>query len=58
MLEIIQYLHKKPNILDLLKENRISLLNVNELEQSLTVESFKHGEKKTFKDPHATFWRP
>jgi len=50
MLEIVQYIHKNRNILDLLKEKRVSLLNVNELEQSLILESFEHGEKKTLKE--------
>ncbi|POZ57511.1 competence pheromone ComX [Lysinibacillus sp. FSL M8-0337] len=58
MLEIVQYINKNRNILDLLKEKRVSLLNVNELEQNLILESFEHGEKKTLKDSYLMYWRP
>ncbi|MFJ7648334.1 hypothetical protein ACIQ1H_12305 [Lysinibacillus sp. NPDC097279] len=57
MLEITQYLQKNRNILDLLKENKISLLNINEFEKKLILESFEQGEKKVLKNALSAYWR-
>ncbi|QPQ36737.1 MULTISPECIES: competence pheromone ComX [unclassified Lysinibacillus] len=57
MLEITQYLQKNRNILDLLKENKISLLNINEFEKNLILESFEQGEKKVLKNALSAYWR-
>ena len=57
MLAITQYLQKNRNILDLLKENKISLLNINEFEKNLILESFEQGEKKVLKNNLSSYWR-
>jgi len=57
MLEITQYLQKNRNILDLLKENKVSLLNINEFEKNLILESFEQGEKKVIKNELSAYWR-
>ncbi len=57
MLEITQYLQKNRNILDFLKENKISLLNINEFEKNLILESFEQGEKKVLKNALSAYWR-
>ncbi|MFJ5764501.1 MULTISPECIES: hypothetical protein [unclassified Lysinibacillus] len=57
MLEITQYLQKNRNILDLLKENKVSLLNINEFEKNLILESFEQGEKKVLKNNLSAYWR-
>ncbi|MEK5333709.1 MULTISPECIES: competence pheromone ComX [unclassified Lysinibacillus] len=57
MLEITQYLQKNKNILDLLKENKVSLLNINEFEKNLILESFEQGEKKVLKNNLSAYWR-
>ena len=56
MLEIIQYLHKNQSVLSLLKEGKISLLNVNPLENRFILEAFELKEKPAKKDPYLLYW--
>ncbi|SEN75496.1 hypothetical protein SAMN04487786_0190 [Paenisporosarcina quisquiliarum] len=53
MIGIVQYLHKNRDILTLLKEGKVSLLNVNSLEKQFILESF---ESKTIKDTFLLYW--
>ena len=56
MLKIIQYLHSNQNILQLLREGKISLLNVNTIESNLILESFDFRENTTKKDSYLLYW--
>lgn len=57
MLEIIQYLNKNKSILSLLKEGKVSLVNISTVEEKLIIESFENKEKKTLKDLYLAYWR-
>ncbi|WP_139996321.1 competence pheromone ComX [Kurthia sp. Dielmo] len=57
MLEIIQYLNKNKSILSLLKEGKVSLVNISTVEEKLIIESFENKEKKTLKDLYSAYWR-
>lgn len=41
MIKIISFLEENPSLLNLLKENKISLIGVTELEQQSIVEAFE-----------------
>lgn len=56
MLKMVQYLHKNKDILSLFKEGKISLLNVNSLEEQLILESFDTKEKRSKEDSFLFYW--